>query len=361
LGALGASSVGLISASLDFGANGIVKAVSDALPFDVLGISTVASGIEGSVGEDTLMLMVMTSDDVVFSAARTQGSLNKDAQTVLTGAYLQARNALPSNPSLVLLYTPFSAESGGEKVTQIIDKLSEGVPVFGTVAVAPPSDLSKSVVYYNGEVFTDTAALVLVHGDVTAEFFINDFDYKQMIVKDATITKAQGNMLMSVNDMKVVDYFASIGFEEERITLSSAVIMYVVDKHDGTKPAYIVAYGLTPEGNIFTQAAMPEGASLSLGVLSSDDVITSAFPLFRTVADDPKTPDSGAILMYSCLTRYISLGANTFAEIESASSMFDENSYLFAYSGGEICPVKNDAGGYVNRFHNYSCVICVLK
>jgi hypothetical protein len=146
--------------------------------------------------------------------------------------------------------------------------------------------------------------------------------------------------------------------DEEQIKASIAGLMFVIDKHDGTKPAPIAVYGFTPEGNLFTQAAMPEGSTLTLGVLNYDDVITTAFPQVHAAAD---IEDSGAILLFSCLTRYIALGAKTFAEMESASSVLDNKSFLFGYSGGEICPVKNDAGGYVNRFHNYSCVICVLK
>jgi hypothetical protein len=45
---------------------------------------------------------------------------------------------------------------------------------------------------------------------------------------------------------------------------------------------------------------------------------------------------------------------------ELAGSLNDSLVYQFAYSAGEICPVKNQNGQMVNRFHNFSLIACLL-
>jgi hypothetical protein len=45
---------------------------------------------------------------------------------------------------------------------------------------------------------------------------------------------------------------------------------------------------------------------------------------------------------------------------ELTQCLGDSFAYQFAYSGGEICPVKNQEGRLVNRFQNCSMIACLL-
>ena len=65
-GKLMKNSVGSLACFVDFIETGVVKALSEALPFDILGITTIASASAGQCGETTLCILVLTSDDTEF-------------------------------------------------------------------------------------------------------------------------------------------------------------------------------------------------------------------------------------------------------------------------------------------------------
>jgi len=67
-------------------------------------------------------------------------------------------------------------------------------------------------------------------------------------------------------------------------------------------------------------------------------------------------------LGFSCLARFLTLGARYSAEAETfTKAVAGKLPYQFMYSGGEICPVPDSNGRLKNRFHNFTLVTCRLK
>jgi len=60
------------------------------------------------------------------------------------------------------------------------------------------------------------------------------------------------------------------------------------------------------------------------------------------------------------MARYLILGADTTAEAEKVIEAAGNTQYLFAYSGGEICPLPDENGTLKNMYHNYTVVFCRL-
>jgi len=66
-----------------------------------------------------------------------------------------------------------------------------------------------------------------------------------------------------------------------------------------------------------------------------------------------------AIILYSCLARSYSLGTDILSETEKIGEAVAERvPYIFSYSGGEICPVKDTANS--NSFHNNTIIACTF-
>jgi len=67
------------------------------------------------------------------------------------------------------------------------------------------------------------------------------------------------------------------------------------------------------------------------------------------------------LLCYSCMSRYLAMGANNYAEAEKVSGIAEGSSYIFACSAGEICPLPDEQGKLINIFHNYTIIFCKLS
>lgn len=101
---------------------------------------------------------------------------------------------------------------------------------------------------------------------------------------------------------------------------------------------------------------MPVNAALSIARIARDDILRTTESSLRTlVAKD------GVILSYSCIARYLALGADNTAEGQAVKDVIKNARYLFACSSGEICPLPDAEGRLKNHYHNYTNVFCRLS
>ena len=95
------NSVGILTCYADFLEGGVIPALCERLPFDVVGVTTLGTGTEKTAELLALTLCVLTSDDVSFSAVLS-GALTEEHERRIQAAYDKAAEALPDDPALVL-------------------------------------------------------------------------------------------------------------------------------------------------------------------------------------------------------------------------------------------------------------------
>ena len=68
-----------------------------------------------------------------------------------------------------------------------------------------------------------------------------------------------------------------------------------------------------------------------------------------------------AFFFFSCALRGFALNLDGTAEIARVEEILGSSvPYLFAYAGGEICPLYAKNGKTLNRFHNVTAIGCAL-
>jgi hypothetical protein len=91
---------------------------------------------------------------------------------------------------------------------------------------------------------------------------------------------------------------------------------------------------------------------------TTEDIVTSSEEFIDKLG---AMPDREATIIFSCIVRRMSFGADPLTEARIAESKLSGlPPFMFAYAGGEICPTSVRDGSAVNRFHNYSIIACVL-
>jgi hypothetical protein len=361
--------VGIISCFTDFVDSGAAKAVCEALPFDVIGITTTASAVPEDYGELMLSVLVISSDTVSFvtglssSVAKSQDGPLAEAWNLACGK--AASQGVAGRPEMMLVYAPFIQDVGGEAVVESLNRVSGGIPLFGTLAIDSTEDYHSSRIIYNGEIYKEAVAFALMYGNIKSEFFIGSISDEQIQEQWGLITKSKGNLVMEINGKPVTDYLKALGVRTTGGGWDTISFPFIIDYADGTRPVTRSVYIITGEGYASCGGAMPEGASLTIGNLDHTNVLdTTGRALDRLV---PRSEGSAFLLMYSCVTRYLVLGINSLREMELVAEKTGGGlPYQFTYSGGEICPVEDDGGlsgkaGLVNRFHNCTFIACLVR
>ena len=347
------NAVGLIACHADYLESGVLKALCEALPFDVAGCTTLGSSVNGEYGMELLSLSVLTSGEERFSTAFSAG-ISAGGVEAVQALY---RSAGTEKTALVLAYAPPYSAIGGPAILEALDRVSGGTPVFGALASYHASPLTESRIIYNGEAYRDGLALVLIHGNIKPRFFITAIPENQIQKQAAIITESEGCMVKRVNDTTPLEYFDSLGLISGGKLPSGKIMPLIVKYNDGTEAVARGIYDITPEGYMFCGGEMPEKATFAVGTLTYDGIIETAE---STVDRALKTESAESLLMFPCFSRGMVMGPNIDDEVKKVVSLVGGKPYHFCYAGGEICPVSNEEGAFLNRFHNFTFTICAL-
>ena len=272
------NSIGIIACHEESVWSGVMKAVCEAMPFDVLGAVSLAQAANEESGTFLMTLTVLTSDDVSFVTDLTPSLLIEPVKT-LEDSYNKAASQEEGSPALILSFAPFMVENSGDDYVNTFTRISGGVPCFGTVAIDSSEANDHCFSIFNGQHYNDRMGMVLVYGDIKPRFFIATISPSNVMDKAALVTKSEGHILMEVNDRPVVEYFESLGLtnaSETQYAMSSLPLM--LDYGDGTPQISKVFVSLTPEKYALCAGKMPEGSTMYIGVFDKEDVLLTHHP-----------------------------------------------------------------------------------
>lgn len=350
-------SAGLLNCYTEFIESGVVRALCDALPFDVVGSSTLGIATGGEVGLMMLSLTVLTSDDISFSSAST-ASLSQEQAGPIAEGYQRALAGHEGKPGMIITYTPLIEHVGGEVLVTNLNEAAEGVPIFGTIGCDHHPDYHETTALRNGEPCKEGMSMLLLWGDVHPRFLMIAISEEKMQKQKAIITASDGNVLQGINGMTVLAYLRTLGLMMGDGVEGMNTIPFIVDYNDGSQPVARAIYMITDQGHAVCGADMPVDATLAIGTLEYEDVLATAA---KVVSEASAQDDISGMLMFSCLSRCYILSADTTAELDRVRDIINPAiPYHACYSGGEICPVYTEDGKTINRFHNFTYVICLL-
>jgi hypothetical protein len=351
------NSVGIIACHYEFAESGALRAICGALPFETCGTISSAQSTEKKAGTLCFSLMVLTSDALSFKTAATPSLREKSGQ-LIEETYKTIAGG--QKPSVIFTFAPFMVENSGDEYVNILTRASGGVPAFGTLAVDDTADFHECFMLHNGDHFQDRMSLILVYGGFQPQFRLASISPEKVLEQSALITGAEGHVLKELNGRPVTDFFASMGLiKASESAYAMASLPFMVDYNDGTPPVSKAFISLDENGHALCAGAMPEGSTLKIGVFNRDDVLlTTGKAVEEALA---ATPEPSGILIYSCISRGMTLGSELLAEMDLVRNRTKGKiPLLHAYSGGEICPTRINASSAVNRFHNNTFILCIF-
>jgi hypothetical protein len=357
-----AHSVGLVSCLPAYAESGVLKALCDALPFPVIGITTIGTIIPGASDLTALTLTVLTGEEVRFKSAWTEPITTEDAD-IIKSSFKATSAGQSEPPKLIVVCAPLLMNVGGDFFTKALDEAGGGVPCFGALAVDDTTDYHSSQVIMNGATAPDRLAYIFIYGNIEPRFYLATIS-QEKISKDAGIvTQSQGVQLIEINDKPVSEFLVSQGLKLSREGVFEGIntFPYIVDFHDGAAPIIRVMFAVTPDGHAVCGGSIPEGSTLSVGYFDRDEILKSTDDAIHKIN---YTADTQGMLVFSCIGRYFNLDFDFAEEAERvrASAAAQAIPFQFTYGAGEICPVAttDSSASFVNRFHNCTLIACVF-
>ena len=355
------NSVGIVSCFSEFEETGVLEAVCDALPFDCIGATTCLCSVNKKTEQIIFTITMLTSDDCSFETVAIPMIDDYEASVKATLAPLIEKSD-NDKPSLILTYLPLLVPIGGDMMLQAIDKVTGGVPLFGTSAIDHTESHLLSKTLHNGVAYRESIVLGLIRGSLESSFLgtsnctfeIATISQDKVRNQKAIITESSGNILIEVNNKPILEYLKEFGISQRELTLG--LLPFIIDFKDGTRPLARSIIAVTPEGALICGGAMTVGATLSFGRVDSFDIPYTTEKVLK-----PLVEKDCLILSYSCMSRFLALGMDNTSEAEKVIELVGDGAYLYACSGGEICPQPDKRGNLKNCFHNYTNVFCKIS
>ncbi|MDR3191912.1 MAG: FIST C-terminal domain-containing protein [Treponema sp.] len=350
------NSLGIIHCFNDFVESGVVKALSERLPFDSVGSTTISASSSSGISQTGLSITVLTSDDVRFICG-VSAPITDSVEVPLTELYDRTIAGLSEKPVMLMPFIPFLPSVGGDEFIEKLDALSGNIPAFGTLAISNEPDFSRSYTFYNGEFYVASMALAVLVGNAAPEFLSVSVNEENILKQKAVITGVKRNILETINNMPAIRYLESIGVVKGGDVSGLPSMPFIIYLEDGSMLIRATIGAAGEEGALVLCGAVPLNSTIALATMAFEDVINSTE---RKVMEALGTAKGRGILMYSCAGRNWALGMQPMAEHEKAKECLGDTPYHFVYSGGEIFPSRLGDGRVVNHLQNDSLIICVL-
>jgi hypothetical protein len=356
--ALRKNSVGIVTCHFDFVNDGLISELCARLPFDVIGMTTMASANNHGLDVYGLSLTILTSDDVVFETAITAPFGAEDYEEKLAKTYAEARAKLPDEPSLIISFFPYLKDLSGAVLVRQFDKICSGVPIWGSLSTNIDISYEQCRSVRNGTAERDALAMLLLYGPVDPEFVVISIPAQKIRENRGIITESDGCVLKRVNDLPVLEYFENMGIALLQSSTTTTPLMVYYDSN--TNPVALGISVINKDGSFLCGGEMTEGASISIGDITSEGIIATAKEGVRRILQSGR---HSGVFMLPCVTRYLMLAPHQEGEMELVAGLMGENAslpYMLGYSGGEVCPVRDETGKLHNRFHHYTFSACVF-
>jgi len=351
------NSGGIIFCHIDFIESGVVAALCEELPFNIIGMTSMVSADEHGYGLYDFTLTVLTSDEVSFEVGMTDNITPDSYAADVDKLFNDVRGKVDNDPAMIFTFMPYMRDVSGYEVVAAMDKACHGIPMWGSITNNIDFNYETVQTICNGKWLPAGVAMMFVNGPVNPKFIVSSIPERNISNNRAVITKSEGAILREVNDTPILEYLKNIGLiiTKENITTTPLMVYY----GDATEPVALGFYTLFDDGSVLTGGEMPEGTSFAVGSIDAEGIFESAEDGLKQIAD---YTDRQATLVLPCVTRYIMLAPDQESELRLIEEKLANSGHPFmmGYSGGEICPMPGADGKLHNRFHNYTFCACVL-
>ncbi|MEO6669503.1 MAG: FIST N-terminal domain-containing protein [Ferruginibacter sp.] len=177
-----------------------------------------------------------------------------------------------------------------------------------------------------------------------------------------TVTKSEGNTVYTIDGKPALDMLMNyLGVEikqegdKEIVTFLSSWYYPLQLERENVDPVIRTAmFANSKDRSLICSGNVPQGSKIKFSLPPDFDSIEKVVEECKSIKDDPQQP-ADALIMFSCVSRYLSFGMVMKEEIEGVQKLWDAPMAGF-FSYGEYGKSKTGR----NEYHNNTCCVLAL-
>jgi hypothetical protein len=356
-----------------------VSKLLDEKGIQIFGATTAGEFIDGEIEEGSIVILLLDMNPAYFKIEfleTNQETAFKDATKLgITG------KETFTNPAFIIANSGVSLD--GEP---FVEGIIQG---FGK----PPSPADREVTIFGGKAGDDLAlesTFVFTNGksnDCALVALIIDEDKIdvrgiatcgwQAIGTTKTVTKSEGNIVYTIDDKPALDMLMNyLGVEikqdgnREIVTFLSSWYYPLQVERENFDPVIRTAMFANSENrSLICSGKVPQGAKIKFSLPPDFDSIEKVVAECKIIKDDAQQ-EADALIMFSCVSRYLSFGVVMKEEIEQVQNIWDAPmAGFFSYGeygktlpAGPAYRTGRQAGKTAKYdYHNNTCCLVALK
>jgi len=349
-----------------------ISKLLDEKGIQIFGATTAGEFIDGNIEEGSIVMMLLDMNPAYFKLE----FLEISPETALQDANKLGITGKESftNPAFIIA-------TGG--VTLDGEPIVEGI-IQGSGK--PPSPADREVTVFGGKAGDDLAlqsTFVFTNGkskDCALVALIIDEDKIDVrgiatcgwkaIGTTKTVTKSEGNTVYTIDDKPALDTLLNyLGVEikqdgnREIVTfLSSWYYPLQVERENGDPVIRTAMFANSEDRSLICSGNVPQGSKIKFSLPPDFDSIETVVEECKSIKDNAQQ-QADALIMFSCVSRYLSFGIVMKEEIEQVQKVWDAPmAGFFSYGEyGKSLSARQAGKTGKNEYHNNTCCLVALK
>ena len=252
-------------------------------------------------------------------------------------------------------------QTDGEQIVKGIDDGFCGEPtIFGGMA-GDDLTLREPVVFTYGKSSITGLVAIIIDQDKIDVTGIATCGWKPIGITK-TITKSEGNVVYTIDDQPALDLvikYLGLNLDNEinehMVVSLGAYYPLQLEREDAPPVMRTAMLGNIEDRSLICAGNVPQGAKVRFSLPPDFDVIDTVVNECSGLKED-KHADADAVIMFSCISRYLSFGVMTSEEIERVMNVWNAP-FIGFFCYGEFGKSKRGK----HEFHNNTCCVVVLK
>ena len=323
----------------------------------IFGATTSGEFISSEISQGGIVIMLLDIDPAYFKILffETAGSSVFEISKQL-GA---EGKKIFSNPAYIIASGWLHID--GEHIVKGIEEgFGSEVAVFGGMA-GDDLSLKNPIVFTQSKESTTGLVAIIIDEDKIAVKGIATCGWKPIGIAK-TVTRSSGNIVYTIDDQPALDLvikYLGLNIDldpgKDILTNIGAYYPLQLERENAVPVMRTAMFGNREDRSLICAGNVPQGAKVRFSLPPDFDVIDTVVAEC-TALQNEKQQEADAMIMFSCISRYLSFGIMTSEEIERVQKVWNAP-FIGFFCYGEFGKSKNGK----HEFHNNTCCVVVLK
>ncbi len=323
----------------------------------IFGSTTSGEFISSEISEGSIAVMLLDMNPACFNLLfyETSGSSALEVSRELGAAGKKTF----SHPAFIIA-SGWLHTDGEEIIKGIEEGFGKEATIFGGMA-GDDLLLQEPYVFTNTQNSIKGIVALIIDEDKIDIKGIATCGWKPIGITK-TVTKSTGNIVYTIDDKPALDLVIKyLGLDidmdpgKDVVTNIGAYYPLQLERENAPPVMRTAMFGNREDRSLICAGTVPQGAKVRFSLPPDFDVIDTVVAECTDLKNEIQDI-ADAMIMFSCISRYLSFGIMTREEIERVMKVW-EAPFIGFFCYGEFGKSKNGK----HEFHNNTCCVVVLK